>query len=392
MSSASPQILIVAAEASSSLYARRLLEHWRRRKFDIKAFGVGDSSMQTLGFEIVGRSEDMAVVGLLEVLRHLRAIRRIMIQLIQMAVQRRPAVALLLDYPDFNFRLAKKLKALGVPVVYYISPQIWAWRRGRIKLVQKYVDKMLVVLPFEKDFYYAHGVNVEFVGHPLLDELNPDWFDKDASRLARAAFGLPENRQILGLMPGSRHGEIHHHLSLQLEVCRQLQQKYQDLHFVFMIAPSLSVEEINTKIVQAKLPETISYSIIKDNPMWMAQVADVMLVVSGTATLMVGLMEKPMVIIYRVNPISAFIGQRLVKVRFFGLPNLILNRKVVPELKQSQATVAEILSHLCPMLESADVRTEIRQALAQLKISLGQSGATRRVANQLETYFTRVSQ
>ena len=177
-SSASRKILIVAAEASSCLYAQRLLQYWKKTGVNVEAFGIGNDAMAAEGFECLARAEDLAVVGIQEVIAHWGMIKQAFYDLLNAAKERKPQVVLLLDYPGFNLRLAKRLKGLGIPVVYYISPQVWAWRTGRVKTIQKFIDKMLVVFPFEVDFYAQFGMQVEFVGHPLLDELNSTHFDQ----------------------------------------------------------------------------------------------------------------------------------------------------------------------------------------------------------------------
>ena len=173
----SRKILIVAAEASSCLYAQRLLQHWKLNGQLVEAFGIGNDAMALEGFECLARAEDLAVVGVQEVIAHWSVIKNAFYRVLAEVEKRRPQVVLLLDYPGFNLRLAKKLKTMGIPVVYYISPQVWAWKSGRVKTIQNVVDKMLVIFPFEVDFYALHGVQVEFVGHPLLDELEAKYFD-----------------------------------------------------------------------------------------------------------------------------------------------------------------------------------------------------------------------
>ncbi len=180
--SASNRILIIAAEASSCLYAQRLLQHWKKQDFNVEAFGIGDTAMAAEGFECLARAEDLAVVGLAEVFAHWSEIKAAFNLMVDQAKERRPQVVLLLDYPGFNLRFAKKMKALGIPVVYYISPQVWAWKTGRVKTIREVVAKMLVVFPFEKDFYAEYNMDVEFVGHPLLDELNPSHFENMPER------------------------------------------------------------------------------------------------------------------------------------------------------------------------------------------------------------------
>jgi lipid-A-disaccharide synthase len=377
-------VLIIAAEASSSLYAQRLLELWRSNGREVKAFGIGSRQMEKLGFECIGRSEEMAVVGLQEVLKHLPHIRRVYHQLLELAEERRPKFALLLDYPDFNLRLAKDLKARGVKVIYYISPQVWAWRTGRVKTIRQVVDHMLVLFPFEETFYREHGVKVDFVGHPLLDELPQDEKLSESRSLRRQRFGLNDQDIVLGLMPGSRRSEIEHHLQAQLEAAAEMMKTHPRVRTVLMVAPTLDRTDFRAALSSFGFP----VQIIKEEPLEMIDLADVILVASGTATLMVGLMKKPMVIMYRMNALSAWLAKKLVtKTKYFGLANLILNDRVVPELFQEQASPAGLAREASRFIDDARTRAETIERLGTLRDKLGAAGATRKVAQVLEAYF-----
>jgi lipid-A-disaccharide synthase len=380
----SRRILIVAAEASSCLYAQRLLQYWKKHNISVEVFGIGDHAMAEEGFECLARAEDLAVVGLQEVISHWPVIKKAFYDLLQAAVERRPQVVLLLDYPGFNLRFAKRLKALGVPVVYYISPQVWAWRTGRVKAIKECVDRMLVVFPFEVDFYKQHGMDVEFVGHPLLDELGPQHFDPSARALRRAKYGIGREDVVLALMPGSRNSEIGHHLAPQLEAARELHIRYPNLKIALFVAPNFSKERAQEWLVDLNFP----LMLIKDEPFSMIDLADVVLCASGTATLMVGLLEKPMVIMYKMNRVTAFFARRFVKhTRHFGLINLVLGKQVVPELFQEQADAPKLVAELEPLLSDREKRQAVAESLKPARDHLGTSGATERVAAALEAYW-----
>jgi lipid-A-disaccharide synthase len=383
--SESREILIVAGEASSALYAQRLLEHWRRSGRDVRAFGVGSHEMESLGFERLGRSEELAVVGLQEVIRHFPLIRRTYHSLLEAARQRKPRFALLLDYPDFNLRLAKDLHRLGIPVVYYISPQLWAWRKGRVKIVKKYISKMLVLFPFEVDFYQRHGVSVEFVGHPALDELEPRLLEPSQQAERRQRFGVRPNERVLALMPGSRQSELNHHLDVQLEVAAKLGSQVRP---ILLLAPGLDREQMRARIAASKWGREVSVQIIQDRPLEMISIADVVLCASGTATLMVGLMEKPMVIMYRMNSISAAIARLLVRsTSFFGMVNLIMGREIVPERFQESASAELLTTEIRALLENPSRQEQMRSDLRQMKMKLGERGATERVDRALQEFL-----
>jgi lipid-A-disaccharide synthase len=380
-------VLIVAAEASSSLYAQRLLEHWQRQGGGVSAFGIGSRDMEKLGFECLGYSEEMAVVGLQEVIKHYPLIRRVYYSLLEAAEKRRPDFALLLDYPDFNLRLAKDLKKRGVKVVYYISPQVWAWRTGRVNLIREVVDHMLVLFPFEEDFYREHGVQATFVGHPLLDEL-PEKAGADALKIHRNRFGISDDEVVVGLMPGSRKSEIEHHLKTQIETARVLARR-ENVRIVLMVAPTLEREYMREAVGRAMGDAAFPIQVVKESPLDMISLADVILCASGTATLMVGLMETPMVIMYRMNPITAWLAKRLVtKTPFFGMANLIMNRQVVPELFQEEANPERLAGEIGKIIDDTSLREKMTADLREIKAKLGSRGATRKVADILSAYFS----
>jgi lipid-A-disaccharide synthase len=382
------QVMIIAAEASSALYAQRLLQYWKANGTPVHAFGVGNREMEILGFEILGRSEEMAVVGLQEVISHWGLIRSTFHRLVDEAARRKPKFVLLMDYPEFNLRLATKLKALGIPVVYYISPQVWAWRTGRVKHIRKVVDRMLVLFPFEKDFYEKHGVKADFVGHPLLDEMSPELLDEKTRLERRARFSLNEGDLVLGLMPGSRHSELNHHLDVQLEAAALLVKRFPNVRPLLMIAPTLERKDVEASLAKAADQYSMSVQVIKDEPMKMIQLTDVILVASGTATLMVGLMEKPMVIMYRVSRITAFLVKLITwNTRFFGMVNLIMDEEVSKELFQDKASAEGLADEVGRLLASRDERLRAQEKLRDLKNRLGSRGATERVAEILSGYL-----
>ncbi|MBK9040013.1 MAG: lipid-A-disaccharide synthase [Bdellovibrionales bacterium] len=379
------QVLVVAAEASSALYAQRLLEYWKKQNRDMKAFGVGTRAMEDLGFERLGKSEEMAVVGIQEVISHWGIIKGAFNSLLSEAKRRRPDVALLLDYPDFNLRLAAKLKKLGIPVVYYISPQVWAWRQGRVKTIKKCVDKMLVLFPFEKEFYDRHKIPCQFVGHPLLDELDERVSDKEENDRVRNRFGIKADDVLLGLMPGSRDSEIKHHLHIQLETAEWLLKKFPRLKVALLVAPTLDKEKLRLAIGDIGIP----LRIIQMPPIDMVRMTDVVLAASGTATLLVGLLEKPMNIMYRMNTITAYLAKKFVKhIPYFGMINLILGRETCPEFFQDRATPTVLGESLSLLVESAEARRLMSLEMHEAKNRLGKKGATVRVAEELEMFFS----
>lgn len=378
------KVLMVAAEASSSLFAQRLLEHWKKSGKEIEAFGVGSDAMEALGFERLGKAEEMAVVGAAEIIEHYGELKKVFNNLVIEAEKRRPDVAVVMDYPDFNLMLAKKLKALGIPVIYYISPQVWAWRKGRVKKIKKYCEKIFVLFPFEVDFYKNQNMPVEFVGHPLLDEIDDKYFSPEHRKHHRNRCGIQDDEIVIGLMPGSRRLEIAQHLDLQFKVAEKLYKSYPKIKVLLMCAPSVDKEALREKIGDVRIP----YILQKDEPVEMIELCDIILAASGTATLFVGLLEKPMVIMYKMKWLTGIIAKILVRgVKFFGLVNLILGREAVPERWQGGANVEELFKLMKRYIDEPQYKQQVIQDLKLVKLQLGDKGATKRVAQALEPYL-----
>lgn len=385
VSTPNKSVLIVAAEASSSLYALRILEHWSRQELNYDCFGVGSTAMKNHGFRTLGRSEDMAVVGIQEVIKNYSDIKSVFYKILEEVDRIKPAVAVLLDYPEFNMKLAKELNKRGVPVVYYISPQIWAWRQYRVKKIKKYVDKMLLLFPFEVDFYKKHNVEAEFVGHPLLDELNEQLFDSNWVNDRRQRYGVLKEDHILGLMPGSRNSEINHNLQTQLETAEKIYLKNPKIKIMLFVAPSLDKQNI-----QMLLPSgfDVPLIVVQDEPFHMIAMADTVLCASGTATMMVGLMHKPMVIMYKMNSITAWIAKTLVNsTKFFGMINLILGEEVCKEHFQEKANPDDLSDSLLQLIEDKDKHNQVHSKLKSTASHLGNTGVTERVCNALNSYL-----
>lgn len=377
-------VLIIAAEASSVLYGLRLLELWKSQNKKIKAFGVGDLAMEKLGFERFGKSEEMAVMGLTEVLKHYSHIKSVFEKIVLEVEKRKPQVAVLMDYPGFNLKLAEKLKQMGIPVVYYIAPQVWAWKQNRVYKIQKNCDKVLALFPFEVPFFKKFSVPVEFVGHPLLDELNPELYSSEKSRFQRQRRGILDTEKVLGLMPGSRKMELDLNFPTQLEVASKLLTKHAHLKVMILVAPNFEKEDLLPYLENFKWP----YQIVKDEPFNMIQLVDFMLATSGTATLMVGLLEKPMVVMYKFKWLTALIAKLIVKgTKFFGIVNLIFDREVVPERWQEGADTDKLVPLVDRMIIDENYFQSVKKDLSQLRHQLGDVGATARVAQALESYL-----
>lgn len=375
-------VMMVAAEASSALFAQRLLEFWKNEGRDVRAFGVGTREMESLGFERLGKSEEMAVVGVAEIVSHYGLLRGVFDRLVEEAARRRPDVVIVMDYPEFNLMLSKKLHALGLPVVYYVSPQVWAWRKGRVKTIKKYCQNVFLLFPFEVPFYESHQVPHQFIGHPLLDEMDPQLEDPEWRKTHRNARGIADDEIVVGLMPGSRRGEIKTLFPIQLEVARRLHLKDPKIRLLILVAPTVEKEQLLPFLEDVRVP----YMMIKDEPFRMIALTDFMIATSGTATLMVALLKKPMVIMYKMSWLTAVVARLIVK-GFFGLPNLILGRLVVPELFQDDCNPDRIFAEISRLLDDPGRAESVRRDLGGIVHKLGDRGATKRVAAALEKYW-----
>lgn len=379
-----PEIMIIAAEASSAHYALKLMQYWKAQGKDYHFFGVGSDEMERNGFERLGKSEEMAVVGAAEIFAQFSKLKIIFNLLVEAARQRKPKVVIVMDYPEFNLYLSRKLHAFGMKVFYYISPQVWAWRKSRVETIEKFCVKAFLLFPFEVDFYKSKNVPYEFVGHPLLDELDPDLLDEQKIAAQREKFGIKSSERVLALMPGSRRGELDQLLQIQLEVARRLLKKHEHLRLMILLAPTITKENMQARLENFRSP----YILLQDDPNKMISLAHYVLVASGTATLMVALLQKPMVIMYKMSWMTGIFAKIFVRgVKYFGLANLILGEEVVPERMQSDANPDELFKLMDRYLTDENYCTQTIQKLKQIVNRLGEKGATERVAKTLESYL-----
>lgn len=371
------RVLIVTGEASGDLHGANLIRAAGELDPQLRFFGVGGPRMLEAGCEVLIPGEEIAVMGLVEVLGHLPVIRRAFKRLsaILENLQERPAALVLIDFPDFNLRLAKVAKRAGVPVLYYVSPQVWAWRRGRVRKIAAVVDRLAAILPFEPEFYRGLPIQVEYVGHPLLDEFR---IDND-----RAAFlkglGITPERPVVGIFPGSRRNELLYNLDVMLDAAALIHCRQPDAVFLLPVAPTLERAAIEAQLVQRQLPVTLVDGNIYDT----ANACQAILAVSGTVTLQIALTGTPMAIVYRMAPLTYAIGKRLVKVPHIGLANIVAGEGVVREFIQEQATPENLASEILRILADPGYGNRIRQGLIRVRELLGQPGCSLRVAGML---------
>lgn len=366
--------MLVAGEASGDLHGGHLAESLRKLRPDLELFGIGGLNMRKAGVSTLVDITTLAVVGIWEVLAHFKDIKGAFDRMRDILVSDPPDMLVLIDYPDFNLRLAKVAKKAGVPVVYYISPQVWAWRRGRVKKIAGLVRKMLVVFPFEKEFYDGANVDCVFVGHPVLDE-QPEMRGREE---LSAAFGIDHARPVLGLLPGSRKKELSFHLPVMVEAYRRLKASMPELQAVIPVADTLDIESFKPYIAGAE-----DVKLVSGDTNGVMALMDCAVVASGTATLQVGLHNKPMVIMYRLSPLTYRIGRMLIKVKYIGLVNLVLGGLVVPELIQDEANPENISSAVLKTFKDEKYRHEMTEKLKDIKSKLGGSGASVRAAQEI---------
>ena len=364
--------VIVAGEASADLHGSHLVKAMKGMDPHMVFWGIGGQRMERAGVRILIPSSDMAVVGLTEVFFRLRTIAKARGKLKSILKNNRPDLLILIDYPDFNIHMAGIAKRFNIPVLYYISPQVWAWRRGRVRKISRRVDRMAVILPFEEEFYRKRGMKVDFVGHPLLDAL-PVQIDKEK---VGEKLGLNQGYPVVGLLPGSRKEEIKNLLPVMIRAAEILERRYHSIRFFLPLAPTIKRE-----FVQSILQDTsVEIKIFQGDIYEILSMCDIALVASGTATLETALMEVPMIIAYKVSPISYWMAKRIVKVPHIGLVNLVAGEGVVPELVQDEVTPERLAHEAVTILDSDNLRENMIEKLRSIKASLGKGGASRTTA------------
>ena len=338
------------------MYGAQLIEALRRRASQLEFFGVGGDRMRAAGCDTVVDAKDLSVVGITEILSHLPKIYGLYQHLIKEADKRKPDLAIVIDSPAFNWRVARQMKMRGIPVVYYVAPQFWAWRQGRVRLLRDYVDKALVIFPFEEEFYRERGVDATFVGHPLADLPQPAIERNDYA----AQFHLDPAKTWITLMPGSRVKEVRMNLPTILEAAAQLGSDYE---FLLPVAPILDLTFLKAFIGQRSItlvPESLP-------ALWHSRAG---IIASGTATVEAAMMRTPFVMVYRVSPLTYMVGKPRVKVPHFAMVNLIAGEEVVPELVQQDFTALKVVTKLNEIIADGLARNKMITELAGVKARL----------------------
>ncbi len=370
---AANQIMIVAGEASGDMHGASLVAVMKKMRPGLNFSGVGGPSLAAQGVEILVESGKLSVVGLLEVLGHLGEIRGALRTLENRLKNKPPCLLILIDFPDFNLMLAKKAKKLGVPVFYYITPQVWAWRSGRVKTIGRLADRIGVILPFEQKFFQERGVSVDFVGHPLLDVVQTS----ENREQTRHGLGCEEDTPLVALLPGSRRKELDFMLPVFLETARQIKKENPAVVFVLPLAPTMDLAKVSEALAGC---EDLGIRLVTERRYDVMSACDVAIAASGTVTLELAILGVPMVVSYRISPFTYMVGKMLINLKHVSLVNLVAGEEVVVELIQDRATPPLIKAAVDNLLQNDTARREMRQKLAEIQISLGKSGAAKQAA------------
>jgi lipid-A-disaccharide synthase len=365
------RVMIIAGETSGDLHGAKLVSAMQKRRKGIIFCGIGGRALKEAGVDILIDASEISVVGITEVVSKTPGILKSLKTVKKTLKTAPPDLLILIDFPDFNLHVAATAKKNKIPILYYISPQIWAWRPGRVKKIGKLVDHMAVILPFEEDFYKTQHIPVTFVGHPLLENNLP-------SKEAIERKWL-EDIPVIGLLPGSRHGEIDRHLPVMLDTARILCQKIKPLKFVISLSPD--VEKKYVEDIVEKFSEAATFEIISADVKKIFEKSKIVIAASGTVTLEAAISGTPMVIIYKVSPVSYFLGKNMIQVKHIGLVNLIAGKEIVPELIQKAASPDQIANTVFKMLSDPTGLKNLGLELLNIRKKLGGAGASERVAD-----------
>ena len=370
------RILIIAGEASGDLQAAHLVKSLKSINPNIEIFGIGGNQMKEQGVEVIYDIVELAVVGFVEIIKHLVTFKKILAKLVTLLDRRRPDIVILVDYPGFNLRFAKHAKEKNIPVIYYISPQIWAWGRKRIEEIKKYVDRMVVIFGFEEELYKEAGMKVSFTGHPLLDIVKPAW--KKEATLKH--LHLRHNSIKIALLPGSREKEVRRHLPEMLKACEKIKKRLPNVEFILSRRKELD-RSIYNNIISSSIIKPPS---LENKPYEIMDIADLVILSSGSATLETAIMQKPMVIIYKMSFITWLLARRMIKIPDIGLVNVVAGKRIVPELVQFQVTASNIAKESLKILENKKMQEDIKEALKKVREKLGEKGAADRAAHLIQ--------
>lgn len=365
-------ILFSAGETSGDQHAANVFLELKKRQPDIRGIGMGSTKMRQAGIDIRYDSSNIGVIGVVEVLKHYGEIRKALKLMQQTLLTECPDLLICVDYKEFNFKLAKFAKQHGIKVLFYVSPQVWAWRPGRVVKYGQVIDMMAVIFPFETQYYEAKNIPVRYVGHPSVDKVHP----LRTKQEDLALFGLSSEQPIVGLLPGSRVNEINRMLPVMLQAAEKILAKNPTVQFLLPQADSISDELLASYLQNSK----VKIQVIKNQPYDVMQCCDAIMTTSGTATLEIALLAVPMVIAYKLSPLTYLLGRLLVNIAFIGLPNIIAGKKIVTELIQHEASAENLALEINRLLTDKNYVQTLRKELQLVKEQLGQGGGSTNMA------------
>lgn len=371
-------ILIIAGEKSGETYGAGLIRQFKAIEPSSRFFGIGGKRMEAEGVEILFPMENLAVVGIVEIVSQIPRIRKIFRRIHNEVKARNPKAAVLIDSPDFNLRLAKRLKKLDVPVLYYISPTVWAWRRGRLRAIKRNVSKMLLIFPFEEAIYKEEGIPARFVGHPILERIHVAFGREEFCR----KYGLDSKKKLIVLLPGSRATEIRFHLPVLIQALEIMRSAW-DAQFVLVQADHLETDFYG-RLVPEGLP---GLTIIRQDAYEAMAAGDLILSACGTANLEAALLGTPLIAFYRLSPLTYIFGVKLVRIKNYSIVNILAGDRVVPELIQAAFTPDNLFREAKRILDSPDVRDAMKARFRDIRSSLGEAPASKNAALELDRLF-----
>lgn len=367
------RVLFSAGESSGDQHAANMFLELKKHRPEIQGFGMGGAKMAQAGIDIRYDSGAIGVIGVIEVLKHYGEIRRALKLMQQLTSAERPDLLVCVDYKEFNLKLARYAKKCGIKVLFYVGPQVWAWRPGRVKTYGRATDMMAVIFPFEPPYYEAEQVPVRYVGHPSVDKVHP----KRSKSEDLTLFNLDANQPIVGILPGSRANEINRLLPVMLKAAEQLKVQFPDVQFLLPQADSVSDELLQSYLNQSELMITV----VKHQPYDVIQCCNVVMTTSGTATLEIALLGIPMVITYKLSPFTYYLGRLLVNIPFIGLPNIVFGKAIIKELIQHAASPENLVKELILVLTDITYAEQMRDNLEQVKQKLGAGGGSQNMAD-----------
>ncbi|MFB0566759.1 MAG: lipid-A-disaccharide synthase [Candidatus Aminicenantaceae bacterium] len=368
-------ILIIAGENSGEKYGASLVHQFKKINSSFTFFGIGGKHMASQGVDIIFPMEELAVIGGVEIISHLPRIKAIFSRMEKEIAERKPAASVLIDSPDFNLRLAKRLKKLSIPVLYYISPTIWAWRKGRLKTIKKTIEKMLIIFPFEEKIYKSWGIPASYVGHPLKEWVKTDLTRQEFFR----KYGLDSQKKLITLLPGSRKSELKYHMPVLIKAANKIKREFQT-QFVLVLAENLEAGVVQSFIPQG--PDELKI-LIEDNYNALAW-SDLVLSACGTANLESALLETPLISFYRLSPLTYYAGVKFIRIKNYSIVNILAGEKIIPELIQRDFTPENILQEAKEILSSEEKRLEMISNFLRIKKILGEKKASQNAAIELE--------